>query len=229
MREQVPAEELTYAVQMSQRAKGNKDASKIIKDMTLSPTRATKFRKAISTANKKYSPSEALSIFVEGDFTRRQWEIIHSANSSVFPCYSIIKKTQKKECYPKEQSITVTETCAEILLHDLLDHTSSRLCMYLEEVIKTYTEKERKSLELVVKWGCDGSHQSQFKQKFENISESDANIFQSSLVPLRLETNANEQNRTLWQNPVPSSPSYCRPIRIRFIHETKDVTKKLNI
>ncbi|CAH1099104.1 unnamed protein product [Psylliodes chrysocephalus] len=205
----------------------NKDVSKIIKEITLTPTRATKLRKAFSSVNKnkikKHTPSEALAIFVEGDFTRRQREILHNANKSIYSCYSLINNA-KKECYPKEQSIRVTETWAEIILQDLLNHTSLRLCKYLEEIIETCTEEEKKIMELLTKWGCDGSQQSQFKQNFENNTESDSNIFQSSLVSIRLQTNNNGQKKTIWQNPVPSSPRYCRPIRIRFIHETKDVT-----
>lgn len=229
LREQVPAEQLTYAAQMCQRAEGNTEVSKIIKDVTLTPTRAKKFRKVMSSANKnkitKHSPSEALAIFVEGDFTRRQWEILHKANRSIYPCYSAIQQA-KQECYPKEQSISVTETCADIILQDLLDHTSLRLCKYLAEVIETCTVEEKNNLQLITKWGCDGSQQSQYKQKFENMTDSDANIFQSSLVPLRLQTYTTGPKRTLWQNPVPSSPRYCRPIRIRFVHETKDVTNE---
>lgn len=164
-----------------------------------------------------------MDIFVEGDFSRRQWEILHNANKNIYPCYSLIKKA-KTECYPNEQAIRVTETCAEIVLQDLLNHTCLRLCKYLEEIIDACTEEEKANLKLIVKWGCDGSQQSQYKQKFENNTDSDANIFQSSLVPLRLQTDTHKQKRILWQNPVPSSPRFCRPIRIRFIHETKDVT-----
>lgn len=100
LRDTVATDELTYAAQMSQRAGGNKDASKIIKEITLTPTRATKFRKVISSNNqikiKKHSPSEALAIFVEGDFSRRQWEILHSANKNIYPCYSLIKKSKNR-------------------------------------------------------------------------------------------------------------------------------------
>nr|CAI5858141.1 unnamed protein product [Callosobruchus analis] len=52
LREKVPVEELTFAAQMSHRVEGNKDVSKIVKDLTLSPTRATEFRKVL------YSPPE---------------------------------------------------------------------------------------------------------------------------------------------------------------------------
>ncbi|CAH2088846.1 unnamed protein product [Euphydryas editha] len=229
LREKVSAEELTYAAQMSQRAEGNKDVSKIIKNITLTPTRATKFRKVISSTKqnkiKKHTPSEDLAIFVEGDFSRRQWEILHSANKNIYPCYSLIQKA-KKDCYPDEQSMTVTETCVEVKLQDLLNHISLRLCKYLEPVIENISKEEKASLRLIIKWGCDGSQQSQYKQKFESFTDTDANIFQNSLVPLRLQSETNGQIRILWQNPVPSSSRFCRPIRIRFIHETVDVTNE---
>ncbi|CAH2096794.1 unnamed protein product [Euphydryas editha] len=141
---------------MNQRAEGNLDVSKIIKPVTLTPTRGTKFRKAISSANqdqiKKDTPSEALAIFVEGDFSRKQWEIIHAANKSIYPCYFLIKKA-KTECYPSEEAIRVTETCA---VQDLHNHTCLRLCKYLEEVIETCSEEEKVNLKLIVKWGFRG-------------------------------------------------------------------------
>lgn len=96
-----------------------------------------------------------------------------------------------------------------------------RLCKYLEPFIQTLSEEV-----IVIKWGCDGSQQSQYKQKFENSTDSDSNIFQSSLVPLRLQSDVEGRKKIEWQNSVPSSPRFCRPIRIRFIHETKDVTNE---
>lgn len=228
LRAQVPAEELVYAASVSQRTSGNNDASVMLKKIMESPTRATKIRKSINLHQeivivKKHTPEEALSIFVEGDFTRRQWEIIQSASKNIYPCYSLIQKA-KKQCYPREEAIRVTETCIEVQLQALLDHTVSRLMKYLTEVIESCTKKEKENLEIILKWGCDGSQQSQFKQKFQNTTDSDANIFQSSLVPLRLVVRTN--GKIIWQNPTPSSVRFCRPIRIRFISETKDVTKE---
>ena len=63
----------------------------------------------------------------------------------------------------------------------------------------------------------------QYKQKFENDADSDANLFQSSFVPLQLISNFN--NKVIWKNPTPSSPRFCRPIRIRFIKETANITR----
>ncbi|CAH2109275.1 unnamed protein product [Euphydryas editha] len=179
LREQLPVEELTYAAGMSQRTSENSDASKLIKEMTSTPTRATKFRKVISSADKqivvrKHTPEEALAIFVEGDFSRRQWEVIHGANKSIYPCYSLLKKA-KNQCYPNAQSIRVTETCSEVELQALLDHTALRLYKYVAEVIETCSHEEKQNMVLISKWGCDGAQQSQYKQKFEN-----------NTVPLRL-------------------------------------------
>ncbi|PZC74314.1 hypothetical protein B5X24_HaOG208006 [Helicoverpa armigera] len=156
--ERVPVEELTYAAGVSQRASGNRDASKLIKEITSTPTRATKFRKAITSAQKqivvkKHTPEEALAIFVEGDFSRRQWEVIHGANKSIYPCYSLIKKA-KKQCYPNELSIRVTETCSEIELQALLDHTALRLYKYVAEVVNTCSQEEQQNMVLISKWGC---------------------------------------------------------------------------
>ena len=44
-------------------------------------------------------------------------------------------------------------------------------------------------------------------------------------MPVRLICHIGSQ-KIIWQNPVPSSTRYCRPIRIRFIHETKDITNE---
>ena len=37
---------------------------------------------------------------------------------------------------------------------------------------------------------------------------------------------ANGKTKTVWRNPTPSSTRLCRLIRIRFVHETADVTKE---
>lgn len=101
----------------------------------------------------------------------------------------------------------VTETCSEIQLQVILDHT----------VVETCSEEEKQHMVLISKWGCDRSQQTQFKQKFQNSTNSDANIFQSSLVPLRLVAMIDgKQTQIIWQNPV-LSVRFCRPICICLI------------
>ncbi|GBP49506.1 hypothetical protein EVAR_45482_1 [Eumeta japonica] len=191
LRAQVPDATLTYAAQMSLRAAGKSDASAIIKEITKSPTRAYKIRKVITQNKEKniqrLSTMEALSMFVEAGLSRSQYNVIRSARKQLYPCYSLLQKA-KADCYPKPESFHVTDTCAEIKLQDLVDHTASRLCTYLEEVLKGLSSEEKENLKLISKWGCDGSQQTRYMQSLQNTNESydDANIFQSSFLPLRL-------------------------------------------
>lgn len=220
-------EELTYATQMKLRKVGKVDASKVVKDLTKSPGRAKKYVRAmrksirIQDQPRQLSPLNALSMFTEAGLTKAQYERVRETNKSFFPCYSVLQKV-KKECYPEIHR--VTETCAEVQVQKLMDHTTNRLISHLGEVVEQLNEEEKSSLTLISKWGCDGSQQMQYKMTFVNEPDTDANIFQSSVVPLQLVYG--HEKKILWQNPTPSSPRYCRPIRIRFVKETTDVTKE---
>lgn len=205
LRSSVDVEVLTHAAQVKLSASGKRDAAKIVKEIMSSPKRATKYKRAVSVSQQKdktgskMTPTQALLLFVEADLSRSQYETIRNANKKLYPCYSIIQRA-KMECYPDKESINVTETCAEINIQALLDHTSKRLLMHLGEVSETLSEEERNSLEMKCKWGCDGSQQAQYKQTFCNVVDSDANVFQSSLVPLQLICSTN--NKVIWQNPT---------------------------
>lgn len=218
IRKNVPFDQLTYAAEMSNRAVGNKDAAKLLHDIQKSPSRASKVRKAVDqqTTTKKHSPEEALRIFIEANLTKAQYEVIQRANKDVYPCYTLLQKA-KQETYPPK---IVSETEAEVKLQDLVDNTALRLHKYLEDVIDKCPEAEKIAMTLTYKWGCDGSQQTRYKQKFQNDEDSDASVFISSIVPLRLTCGT----KIIWQNPTPSSPRFCRPIRMRFVKENKDVT-----
>ena len=74
-----------------------------------------------------------------------------------------------------------------------------------------------------VKYGFDGTKAPKYKQKFTEDGRDD-NIFCTSLVPLAL-TVVVGTGKKLWTNPRPSSVRLCRPIKIEFIKETKEVCK----
>ncbi|KAL4708238.1 hypothetical protein ACJJTC_013807 [Scirpophaga incertulas] len=216
---------LVHAAKTSLETSGHRHASRLLSEVMKSPKRAEKYKQAYSkclqASDTQLSPFKALSMFVEADLSRKQYEIVRNSNKKYYPCYSLIQK-EKIKCYPPKSSITVTETAAEVNLQDLLNHTVTRLLTYLKENLSNLTEEQLGSLELIYKWGCDGSQQSQFKQKMQNEDSTDSNIFQSCLVPLQLKCG----NKIVWQNPTPSSPRYCRPIRIRFAKETADLTNE---
>lgn len=118
--------------------------------------------------------------------SRHQYNIIREYDRERFPPYKEIQKA-KKACLPEKKAFTVTETLAEVKLQPLLDHTVSRLLNVQEEVIKSLPNEEVLKLTIISKWGFDGSNQTEFKQKFKcNTTESDSNVFISSLVPLSI-------------------------------------------
>lgn len=78
---------------------------------------------------------------------------------------------------------------------------------------------------LLSKWGCDGSSgQSCYKQKAEECGFTDSNIFLTSLVPLQLFYEENNEKTIFWQNPDPSPTKFCRPIRFAFVKETTEIS-----
>ncbi|KAK9708261.1 hypothetical protein QE152_g27296 [Popillia japonica] len=139
------------------------------------------------TGTEQLAPINALSMFVEAGLSRKQYEVIRSFNKKFYPCYSIIQN-EKKKCYPKQESYQVTASCAEVNLQHLLDHTVTRLLKYLEEVIRTLNQDDRKKLILISKWGCDGSQQVQFKQKYDNedVTNEEISYIENQIATLKV-------------------------------------------
>ena len=117
-----------------------------------------------------------------------------------YPSYGKLQKT-KEMCYPNEGSITVTETMAQVELESLLNHSCSRILKLQREVVITLDDDLLSNLALICKWGCDGSSQQEYKQKFADSDSSDAYTFITSLVPIQL----NAGCVVVWKNPKPSS------------------------
>lgn len=74
----------------------------------------------------------------------------------------------------------------------------------------------------------DGSTgHSKYNMKLDSSNEcTDESIFATTLIPLQIFSN---EIGNLWTNTSPSSPRFCRPIRIEFAKESKDLilqTKK---
>lgn len=228
VRSTLSTSELTYATQMSLRASGSVDAANVLKDATSTPTRASKYRNAITLAVKpppiEMSPDEALVDMVNLKLTKQQYIdlrlSLREKNFNAYPAYDRVLEA-KKLCYPPD--IIVTETCAEVKLQSLLDHTCERIIKIQDEVVSVLDPKITSNLRCIFKWGCDGSSgQSEYKQKFSNENSSDSHIFLTSLVPLEIIGRDNDTKKEIvvWKNPRPSSPRFCRPIRVQFLRET---------
>jgi len=233
IRSKFTLETLSYATQMSLRASGNLDASKVVKDVTsTSPSRATKYRKAMkSTSETRLSGEAALLLLIEQKLSKSQYTGLRAMslenNCNLYPPYKTILQT-KRECYPLSMDITITEYSAEVKLQALLDHTVERILLVQNDVIKNLAPENLSRITLICKWGCDGSSgQSVYKQAFTDETKSDSDIFLTSIVPLQLISvnHKNEKEIIVWKNPRPSSPRFCRPIRLQFLHENTQATK----
>lgn len=182
LRSEVGSLELSYAAQMSLRASGQLDAANVIKDVTLTtPKRAEKYRKAYKETSKSvmpYTDDKALSLIIKAKLSKHQYNILRSTaklnNCNIYPLYEKITLA-KKRCYL--ESMTITEICAEVRLQALVEHTCIRIIQTQSDVINHFSDEQLKNFKLICKWGCDGSNQKEYKQKFEDNNSSDDNVF----------------------------------------------------
>ncbi|CAH0560414.1 unnamed protein product [Brassicogethes aeneus] len=73
---------------------------------------------------------------------------------------------------------------------------------------------------ILFSYGFNGSSgQSPYKQKFDTPGFSDSSIFATTVIPLRLVFN----DIILWNNRTPQSVRFCRPLKIQFAKETKEL------
>ncbi|XP_070519748.1 uncharacterized protein [Cardiocondyla obscurior] len=170
-----------------------------------------------------YTADEAVALIEDAKLTKYQYECIRinaaQRNANIYPLYKNLSFA-KKECYP--ESIIITEKGASVDLQSLINHTTKRLIKQPNILLPPISNRIIE-LELILKWGCDGSSdQSEYKQKFEDSKVTDEAIFTISMVPLCLKDMST--NEDIWKNPQPAATKYCRPIKFEFAKETKEKT-----
>lgn len=120
----------------------------------------------------------------------------------------------------------MNDVCAELPLQELLNHTARRLLSLQQDIIlHLSSDKSVNYLEvkLKVKWGFDGSsNQSQYNQRFVDPTSGDSHLFATTLVPLQI-TLVRSDSIVVWNNSTPQSSRWCRPLRLRFAKETKEL------
>lgn len=94
--------------------------------------------------------------------------------------------------------MNITDKSAEVPLQSLLDHTTMRILEVLHFILTVINKSLLENVELIVKWGFDGtSEQSQYKQRTEF---NDSDLFITWLVPLQLQTVSQEEHPIiLWK------------------------------
>lgn len=142
---------------MSLLSSGQCEASKIIKDVTLtSPTRASKYMTAYtSRVGRTLTDNKALSVLVKHKFSKRTYQEIRKVDREnhckLYSSYNNNVLKAKKRCYPLRTSITITEISAEVKLQAFIDHTINRILFLQKEVIGTLTVDNVKNMYLICK------------------------------------------------------------------------------
>jgi len=220
--------ELIFATQTKLYKAGKRDCAELLKEATITPTRASKIKTNIKNHNKPipYSDDEALCCLIDKRLTKNQYIGLRleakQRNANIYPSYNSILQA-KQRCYPDK--CFVSESASNIPLQNLLDHTVQRIFQIptIQIISQSY------NFEMIYKWGCDGSGgHSRYKQIFKTQPDkTDADIVMASLVPLQLRCKRNESYFTIWENPRYSSTRFCRPIMFEYIKETKESTRRL--
>lgn len=218
---------------LTKSAKKNRKSLVPILNKVYQPGSATQISQLISRCEKNnpkmLSPETALALISSCGLSQDDYQTIRNVaiahNADIFPTYHKVLAV-KKECYPS--NIQTTETSATQSLQKLLEHTANRI-LKIDEVKKqilgdcetnrSYLERT-KELSLKCKWGFDGSTgQSRYKQHFSDLSSDDRSLFSVMIVPLDL----SDGKISFWRNPVPSSPRFCRPLKIKYAKETPEL------
>lgn len=225
---------LMQASLMSARKEGKKDLVVILKKTMASPARPSKLRKLCSENDNRpiaLSDEEALAFFLENNFTKRQYCNIRlestQRKSDIFPSYMRLLAA-KNSCRPNE--VCVSETVAKVPLQQLLIHTAKRIIEMQREVVSSIMNRSKSnyiSAELILSYGFDSSTgQAQFNQLFQKPNTScyaDSSLLATTVIPLRL---IDGSGRVIWCNRTPQSTRFCRPLKLEFVKETKEVVLK---
>lgn len=162
--------ELVLPTQMTLHSAGKRDAASLLRNITATtPRRATKYKRSYEIPAMlpvPFTPDEALAYFINNNFSKRQYVNTRLENkkrqSDIYSSYNILLKA-KEACYPSKENTEVTELSAEV------DHTINRLVSVQIEVLQSVKEPTPESLNIVFKWGCDGSSAHiQYKQAFQD-------------------------------------------------------------
>lgn len=224
-----------YAAKRTKQTDLNVILSKLLK----SPEQPMKIRKLLDSLDtkveiKKKSAEEALAFLLDGPMSKNLYIKMRlaskNAGADIWPSYDHVREAKIK-CRPPKETIKISETIAEVELQSLLDHTAKRIIEVQQESITLFLKENKKTeieILLMCSWGFDGSSgHSAYKQKYESIPSDvqvdDQNLFATTLVPLRMTT---DNNIILWNNKCSQSERFCRPIKLQFAKETKDIILK---
>lgn len=134
--------ELSFAITSKMSNCENKDVNKIFKFLSQHPQHVEKVRHFCENIEKyhrhSYSKEKALALYISLKLSKNDYLALRNSAEHegcfLYPSYYQIQKA-KRECYPPQSSIMITDTFARITLQPLLDHTVRRILESLENTV----------------------------------------------------------------------------------------------
>ena len=232
LRKKYSCDELTYAAQMKLRQEGKLTASKLMKEINFtSPMRPERIqRKLDSPTSTTVDPHEALAMMINLRMSKRSYFYMYNLQrrhkSKLLPKYQQVAAV-KQECYPPGVSITDMTMC--VSLQELCNHTAKQLIVMaqheIHEIRADMDGEATMTCNILYKYGSDGSgsHSRYALPIHDELNEDsdETHVFATYICPIRVSIVGRDE--VLWQNPAPSSPIYCRPVRLEFAKESDNI------
>ena len=209
-------------------------AAKVLKLTEESPTKADKFLNALKVTNESkkastLSPESALALMVRTKESVRSYlEHKYEAdehNHKLYPSYHKVLQA-KKECYPSDDHMKITDSAAEVDLTQLIHHTYRRIFqIYSDDLESQDFWPDISHFITESKIGSDGTTGlSNYKFVSNDPTADGCCCFISNFVPLKLyAVLKSKQKRLIWKNPKPASTRFCRPFKMIFEKEKSDI------
>lgn len=230
-------EKLILAASIKAKDEGLIDVGKVLKKLFQNSQYAKQVLESepnvqTSKQEQKLSPIDALAICYQLKLSRNQYHELHmiakSRNSDFFPSKGQLLHA-KKLCLPLNinQVLHLTDLDACIELQSLLDHTLLEIMKQIpKDVLDNIIKSTEPHLKFFVNWGMDGAGTQPIYTHTKNAKDTNPNreaegyIFATNLVPLRIE---DLDHNIFWLSPAPQSERFCRPVRLQFQKESKQL------
>lgn len=225
---EIPHSELVVATTSSLYKAGKRSASELV-SMANDEGTAKKIKSFLGSNASlpiPYTPDDALALFLDGNYTKHSYKLMQagakSRNANIYPTYDTLC-IAKKKCYPN--GVQFTNYSAQVPLQHMVDHIVIRIVeAHSSRFEFNFSEQSEQNLTAIYKWGCDGSSgHSTYRQDVEcdNNNLSDEYLFAVCIVPLQVQ----KGSEIIWENPQPSSPRFCRPLKILCSKESAELIR----
>lgn len=186
------------------------------------------YRKIQKPEVKCLSNEESLSILIDGDFSKAQYQLMRMTSKKqgedLFPTYNMVRES-KRSLLPER--IEATSTKASVSLFGLTKITIDRIVSTekMKEIIESHMDKHQLDdleLKMIYSWGMDGSSgNSRYHQATAEGRMMDDNVFfTTSVTPLSIV--CKKTNESLWKCIAPQSIRFVRLLCLEFTKETKE-------